>query len=230
MDISAPAAALASTHTVLLVDDHVLFRDGVELLVAARLPGVRLYVAGHVAAALDALRAHPECSLVLLDLALPDSAGLAGLARLRDAAPELPVVVISADERPRTILDAIDRGASGFIPKTADADAFAAALRRVLDGGVYLPPQVVAPSGAGAFDIDDGGTAGDGDALGLSPRQMDVLRLLIEGRSNKLIMRELELSESTVKTHLQAIFRRLGVGSRTQAVVAAARLGLRLHG
>jgi DNA-binding NarL/FixJ family response regulator len=212
-----------TTKKALLVDDHALFRESVALLVEHRIPELRLALAGDIAGALDALRVDPDCSLVLLDLGLPDSTGMTGLERLRDAAPAVAIVVLSADERPETVLGAIDRGAAGFIPKSADSAAFTQALRDVLEGRVHLPPQALqrgAPPRS--YDLGD-----DGD-LGLSPRQLDVLRLLVEGRSNKLIMRELDLSESTVKTHLQAIFRRLDVNSRTQAVVAAARLGLRL--
>lgn len=206
---------------LLLIDDHALFREGVAALVEQRLPDVDLQLAGDLNAARGVLAAHPDCRLALLDLGLPDSRGLDGIERLRDMAPSLPIVVLSADDRPETVLGAIDRGAAGFIPKSVDGVAFGAALREVLDGRVHLPRQALL--GAEVMPDDD-----DGEALGLSPRQVEVLRLLVEGRSNKLIMRELDLSESTVKTHLQAIFRRLGVNSRTQAVVAAARLGLRL--
>ena len=205
---------------LLLIDDHALFREGVAALVEQRMPGVALHLAGDLNAARSVLAAHPDCRLALLDLGLPDSHGLDGIARLRELAPALPIVVLSADDRPETVLGAIDRGAAGFIPKSADSAAFAGALREVLDGRVHLPRQAL----LGA----DTAQADDGEALGLSPRQVDVLRLLVEGRSNKMIMRELDLSESTVKTHLQAIFRRLGVSSRTQAVVAAARLGFQL--
>ena len=205
---------------LLLIDDHALFREGVAALVEQRMPDVALQLAGDLNGARSVLAEHPDCRLALLDLGLPDSHGLDGIARLRELAPALPIVVLSADDRPETVLGAIDRGAAGFIPKSADSAAFAGALREVLDGRVHLPRQAL----LGA----DTAQADDGEALGLSPRQVDVLRLLVEGRSNKMIMRELELSESTVKTHLQAIFRRLGVSSRTQAVVAAARLGLQL--
>jgi DNA-binding NarL/FixJ family response regulator len=214
----------ATIKKALLVDDHALFRDGVDLLVEQRIPQLQLSTAGDIAGALDALEADPDCSLMLLDLGLPDASGMAGLERLREAAPAVPIVVLSADDRPETVLAAIDRGAAGFIPKRADSAAFTDALRSVLEGRVQLPPQAwLAAAAPPPGDSDDGD-------LGLSPRQLDVLRLLVEGRSNKLIMRELELSESTVKTHVQAIFRRLNVNSRTQAVVAAARLGLRLTG
>ena len=204
----------------LLIDDHALFRESVALLVAHRLSELELLLAADIGAGLQVLAQRPECALVLLDLGLPDSRGMAGLERVRAAAPTRPVIVISADERAQTVHDALDRGAAGFIPKTADSGVFCEALRRVLDGRVALPAQLEPPLALRDADAQHG----------LSPRQCEVLRLLIEGRSNKDIQRELALSESTVKTHLQAVFRRLDVNTRTQAVVAAARLGLRFGG
>lgn len=203
----------------LVVDDHALFREGMALLAEHRFPDLQLLQAGSLRAAIDLLGAHDDCRLVLLDLGLPDCDGVDGLGALRRAVPQAVTVVMSADERPETIFAAIDAGAAGYIPKTADGKAFEQALQAVLDGRVHLPPQVTGmarPPAAAPTSLE------------LSPRQLDVLRLLIEGRSNKQIMRELELSESTVKTHLQAIFRRLGTSNRTQAVVTAARMGLRL--
>ena len=203
----------------LLVDDHALFRDGLALLVSHEFPQLTLLQAADLAEAERCLDRHPDLRLVLLDLSLPDSEGLDGLQRLRARAEHVIYVVLSADQSTPTILAAIDAGAAGFIPKTTQSGVMLAALRTILAGGVYLPDGVAARRAA----PPDGGTG-----LGLSPRQADVLRLLIEGKTNKLICRDLGLSESTVKTHLEAIFRRLEVSTRTQAVVAAARLGLRL--
>lgn len=215
----------------LLVDDHSLFREGLALLITQGFPQLDLLQAGDIAEAMRQLEAHPDTELLLLDLALPDSAGTNGLIHLREQAPQVTIVVLSADDSPETVLAAIDAGAAGFIPKTARSGVMQDALRTVLAGGVYLPPAVLLASrgdtaaAAVAFEPP----APDADAVtGLTPRQCDVLRLLIEGKPNKLICRELDLSESTVKTHLGSIFRRLGASSRTQAVVAAARLGLRL--
>lgn len=206
----------------LLIDDHVLYCEGLALFAQHRLPQLRLQIEHSLSKALDRLSDTDAPSVVLLDLGLPDSSGLGSLERLREQAPSVPIVVLSADDRPQTVLGAIERGAAGFIPKSADGSALVEALEAVMDGRVYLPET--------ARMVSNGSTpAPDGGALhGLSPRQLDVLRLLVEGRSNKLIQRELALSESTVKTHLEAIFQRLGVKNRTQAVVAAARLGLRL--
>lgn len=213
----------------LLVDDHGLFRDGLAMLITQGFAQLELQQAGDIAEALRQLQTHPDTELLLLDLALPDSAGTSGLMRLREHAPQVTIVVLSADESPETVLAAIDAGAAGFIPKTARSGVMQQALRTVLAGGVYLPPAMLLAPRAEAAAVALDPAPPDADAVtGLTPRQTEVLRLLIEGKPNKLICRELELSESTVKTHLASIFRRLGASSRTQAVVAAARLGLQL--
>ena len=137
----------------LLIDDHALFRESVALLVAHRLRELELLLAADIGAGLQVLAQRPECALVLLDLGLPDSSGMAGLQRVRAAAPTRPVVVISADERAQTVHDALDRGAAGFIPKTADSHAFCAALRRVLDVATQA-----APSSATVLVLGESGT------------------------------------------------------------------------
>ncbi len=224
---------------LLLIDDHPLFRDGLSLLIQHRLDlaehgGAEVVEAGNLGDALAALTRHPDVDLVLLDLGLVDRQGLGTLSEWRELAPQWPVVVLSADDRPGTILAAIDQGASGFIPKTVDASVMQEALRRVLSGGVYLPPlpsDAVATAPTPAHDDDTllrDEPVGPETTLGLSGRQLDVLRLLVEGKPNKEICRVLSLSESTVKTHLSAIFRKLKVSSRTQAVVAVARAGVTL--
>jgi DNA-binding NarL/FixJ family response regulator len=205
----------------LLVDDHALFREALSLLIGARLPKLQLLQAGSLAEALATLALHGDVQLVLLDLNLPDSKGLDSIDAMRRQAPQARLVVLSADDRPETVEQAIERGACGFVAKTARGDTLALALQITLDGGVYLPPR----DALGLPALPAAQTAAA--ALGLSARQVDVLRLLIEGQSNKLMCRALALSEGTVKTHLAAVFRRLEVNSRTQAVLAAARLGLR---
>ena len=206
----------------LLVDDHALVRDALALLIALHHPDVDLRHAGRMHDALTVLDAEPDVDLVLLDLALPDSAGLATLQAVRDAAPATRTVVLSADDRPEIVLAAIDAGAAGFIPKATESRLLREALATVLRGGVYVPPITLAAS------PPPPGQPTSAERLGLTPRQIDVLRMLVDGRSNKLIGRALDLAPSTVKTHLEAIFQRLQVNSRTQAVVAAARCGLKL--
>ena len=205
----------------LIVDDHALFREGLAMVITKRFPRLHLLEAASMDEALAQLDRHPDTRLLLLDLGLPDSMGppgstrMLGLGLLRARVPQLTGVVISADDSPETVLAAIHAGAAGFIPKTVRGDVMLDALQVVLDGGVYLPPSVVsAPA--------------ETSAPGLTPRQMEVLRLVVEGHSNKTICRHLDLSESTVKTHLETIYRKLDVKSRTQAVVAVAGLGLRL--
>lgn len=230
---------------LLLIDDHALFRDGLSLLIQHRLSlpdheTLSLLEAGDLAEAAAVLQAHPDVSLALLDLNLGDRQGIDTLLQWRTLAPDVPVVVLSADDRPATIVAALDGGASGFIPKTAQAAAMQDALSRVLAGGVCLPDL---PLGGLAIEADPAiGSALDDaslptepteegspeSVLGLSGRQLDVLRLLIEGKPNKEICRMLGLSESTVKTHLSAVFRKLRVNSRTQAVVTVARAGVAL--
>lgn len=216
---------------VLLVDDHALLRDGLALVMAQAFPGLHLLQAGTLGEASEVLRREPDVQLVLLDLSLPDGDGIEALPRLREAAPGATLVALSADDSIATVMAAIGAGAVGVIAKTAQAGVLLDALRFVLAGGVYLPPAMLdrrateRPGSTGWTPA-----AQQPEALGFSPRQCDVLRLLIDGKPNKLISRDLEMSESTVKTHLAAIFRKLDANSRTQAVLAVARLGLRLRG
>jgi DNA-binding NarL/FixJ family response regulator len=202
----------------LLVDDHTLFREALALLMSTRHPEVRLHQAARLSEALASLAATADLELVLLDLALPDSQGLATLAALRAAAPMPRVIVLSADDRVETVLAAIDAGAAGFIPKSADIVTLEQALNIVLHRGVFIPPAALLQAGPIGIPAPPP----------LTPRQTEVLRLLVEGQSNKVIGRVLGLSPSTVRTHVEALFGRFGVHNRTQAVVAAARLGLRL--
>ena len=203
----------------LLVDDHVFLREALAMVMTQEFPFLDLLQAGNLAEARAVLNAHADVDLVLLDLTLPDGHGLEAVPQLRERT-QATLVVISADDSHDTVLAAIQAGAAGYIPKTSASSAMLEALRVVMAGGVYLPRALL--------DAAPPPTVPDGPDLGLSPRQGDVLRMLIEGKSNKLISRELAISESTVKTHLAAIFRRLDASTRTQAVVAAARLGLRL--
>jgi DNA-binding NarL/FixJ family response regulator len=202
----------------LLVDDHTLLRQTLAVVIGQTWPTLQLLEAGSLVEACRQCAAHPDLSLVLLDLGLPDAQGLQGLAVLRERAPQARLVVVSAQDQPQLVLDAIEAGAAGFIPKTTEFRVMVDALDLVLQGGVYLPPGVAgAPLQAQAPDH-----------LDWSPRQLHVLGLLMAGHSNKSIARQLDLALSTVKTHLEAVFLRLGVNSRTQAVLMVARLGLRL--
>ncbi len=210
--------------TVLLVDDHVVFRQSLALLLRQRHAHWSFLEAGSLHNALKILANSTRIDLLLLDLTLKDSRGQITLERLRAAHPGVPMLVLSGDESAEQVAAARDRGAAGYVFKTEDVQALQFAVECALRGVPSFP-------GGPAASADE---PGDVDLSGSEPvpggfsgRQADVIRLLLDGKSNKLICRELALSESTVKTHLQAIFRKLDVNSRTQAVVAAARLGWR---
>lgn len=206
---------LATLH-VLLVDDHVLFREGLARLLVEIDPGVTVRHAGSCDEALARLAdSGSPISLILLDLALPGTSGLDALAALRAGWPEVPVVVLSGRDDPASVTAVIDAGAMGFVSKTAEPGALGGALEAVLAGGVCVPALPAAvPSGT------------DGTPR-LTPRQWEVLRLLLQGLPNKRIEQTLELAAPTVKAHVGAVLRALGVTTRTQAVIAASRLNLR---
>ena len=161
---------------------------------------------------------------MILDLALPGCDGFELLADLRRDWPDIPVLVLSATYDKLTVEMALDLGAMGFIPKTANAHVLIDALRLVLSGGVFVPAEC-SVAGAGAFRPR---AVVRSEELGLTPRQADVLKLLVQGKPNKLICRDLSLSEGTIKVHVSAILRALNVRTRTQVVIELARRGVRL--
>jgi DNA-binding NarL/FixJ family response regulator len=208
---------------ILIVDDHVLIRQGIRELVRTLSPDATVLEAGDSAGALALVAAEPALDLVLLDLMLPGTDGMSTLDRLRARHPGIPVVVLSSREDRADIVDALDRGAMGFIPKSFPAAAMLDALRHVLSGGVFLPPE----NGTAAAAYGRGPATTPSD-LGLTDRQAQVLALLVQGKPNKLICRELGLAVGTVKIHMTGILKALGVTSRTQAVIAVSRMGIRL--
>jgi DNA-binding NarL/FixJ family response regulator len=212
---------------ILLVDDHVLFRAGMRHLLRQLHEALELDESSNHAEALSRL-ALKSYDLVLLDLGLPDLAGLAALDSLRLTAANTPIVVISADEDARLVRAAIEHGAMGFIPKSSTPELLIHALGLVLARGVYLPQALLdnPPAGKNPNRPQDG--AQPPPLAGLTSRQMEVLRGIILGKSNKIIAQELNLSDATVKAHLTLTFRALGVSSRTEAIYVAAKLGLRL--
>lgn len=200
----------------LLVDDHVLFVQGLQFLLEDLKPELLCVTATSVTAAV----AQPgPFDFVLLDYRLPDCEGPEGLKRVLAAHPESTVIMLSAEDEADPIRELVDLGAAGFVPKSADTAMLLKALGTVLAGGTYLPP--VALQGARPAE---GATAHA--VASLSPRQLDCILKLVQGKPNKTIARELGLADSSVKTHLSAAFRALGVTNRTEAVFKAASLGL----
>ena len=205
---------------VLLVDDHELAREGLKSVLPALGVAIELDEAGTCAQALE--RASQRTyDLVLLDLGLPDGSGMEALRVLREKHPEMPLVVVSGTYDTKIVFEAIEAGAMGFIPKSATRKVLVGALQLVLAGGVYLPPAVLETPVRTGKPLP---APSPSPSLGLTPRQLDVLRWLIQGKPNKVIARELGVAESTVKVHCQAIFTALGVSNRTEAVCVAAQL------
>ena len=215
---------------VLVVDDHPLIREALRQVLRALAKNIELLEAG---SATEALAAADKCDgldLILLDLTLPGRDGYEVLRELRERYPSYPVVVLSASDQSEVVMRALDAGAMGFIPKTSSNEVLLGALRLVLSGGVYLPAEVLRHSPAPALVSRSAtATAGTGYRdLGLTERQAQVLALVVQGKPNKIICRELNLAEGTVKIHVTAILKALGVTNRTQAVIAVGRLGLKL--
>jgi two-component system nitrate/nitrite response regulator NarL len=209
---------------VLIVDDHPVLREGLAALLRQSGPDTSVLQAGDVAAALAFVAQHVDLDIVVLDIVLPGMSGLPAIAEFGRLRPDLPVIVLSSSENPRDARGALAQGALGYVPKSANPQTLLAAIRLVLNGDLYVPPLI----------LDETATArlahlGRGAGLGeptLTDRQMDVLRRLVEGQSNKTIALDLGLSEKTVKAHITAIFKALNVVSRTQAAAVAREIGI----
>lgn len=206
--------------TLIIADDHPLFRSALRTAVAQLLPGVHIVEADSPEALNQAVQEHPRADLILLDLRMPGVQGFSALITLRGQYPAIPVVVVSAVEEPAVMRRALDFGACGFIPKSAGLDTIGAALRSVLEGGVWLPPGVAET--VAAEDSADHELAQRISSL--TPQQFRVLMMLADGRLNKQIGGDLNVSEATIKAHVTAILRKLGLYRRTQAAVLAQRL------
>lgn len=217
---------------LLICDDHPPIRAAVSYIAKELNKDIEIVEAGDAAEARAALELHADIELVLLDLHMPGRSGLDLLSELKLRFASLPVVVLSSDESRATIIDALERGATGYICKSSPTDLLAKFLEHALEGRITLPTTILngakaGPAGAAARAP----AAGHAEAgIGLSPRQTDVLACLLRGMSNKQIGRELDLAEGTVKSHIFAIFRVLDVSSRAQAVIEASRRGFRVGG
>jgi DNA-binding NarL/FixJ family response regulator len=204
---------------ILVIDDHPLILAALAQLLPVLAPEFEVRGACDATEATHFLDNEPDIRLILLDLALPGTRGLDLLADFLLDYPGVPIVVLSATHDQQTVAAALAAGARGFIPKTLNPAALVEALQQVLTGAIYASP-----------DVTDG-PEGDGvhltpGLLGVTPRQAEVLKLVVQGKPNKMICRELHLSEGTVKVHVSAILKALHVGSRTQAVAELARRGI----
>jgi DNA-binding NarL/FixJ family response regulator len=206
---------------IIIADDHALFRGGFSVLFQQLEGEAEILEAGNLGGAMELARRNPDAELMLLDLNMPGMNGPASIEQISAAFPQLPLVVISSDETMRSVQAVIAAGASGYIPKSSSPAVMQHAIRLVLSGGVYLPPQML-KTGMPDADEKPGGSLLDR----LSDRQREVLLLVVGGMSTKQICRELGLSEGTIKSHIAAIFRTLGVNNRVEATNVARQMGL----
>jgi DNA-binding NarL/FixJ family response regulator len=207
--------------TILLADDHALFRAGLRHLMKDFGDRLRIEEAHDYDATVKRLSELDDLDLLLLDLNMPGMAGMSSVAHLCTLAPDVPLIVISVRETADDVRKAIDAGAMGYIPKSSTPEVMMSALKLVLSGGIYLPPNLLHELPAEGTAKNGGGDPDDQLAR-LTPRQRDVLRLLAQGQSNKQIADVLGLAPGTVKIHISRILRAFKVQNRTQAVIAAA--------
>ncbi|MET0616483.1 MAG: response regulator transcription factor [Luteibacter sp.] len=209
---------------ILVADDHPLFRAALRQAAASAVPDAEVGVAADLDAVFAALAVAPDTDLVLLDLRMPGSRGLSGLAALRGQFPGVAVLVVSAHDEPGVVRRVLDHGAAGFVPKSADPEVIAEAVRAVLSEGHWLPPDLA--RAIAALPADHGDSALATRLARLTEQQFRVLSLLSEGLLNKQIADRLNVQERTVKAHITAIFEKLEVRNRTQAGVLLRSLDL----
>jgi DNA-binding NarL/FixJ family response regulator len=217
---------------ILVVDDHVLIREALRGVLSEVKCDATVLEASSCSKAMQVIAEHPDLDLILLDLNLPDRDGFSVLTELGERYPALSVVVLSAQQDRGSVARALDLGAVGFIPKSGQREVMVSALQLVFSGGIYIPPEILARDQPSARQPDEKQPANEPSVspadLGLTDRQVDVLSLMMQGKSNKAICRVLNLAEPTVKNHVTAILKALKVSNRTQAVVAVGELGWKL--
>jgi DNA-binding NarL/FixJ family response regulator len=212
---------LGESTRLVIADDHPLFRGALREAVSGLFENGEFAEAGSFEEVVKLLERGLETDLILLDLSMPGVRGFSGLMYLRAQYPSIPIIVVSANDDAAVIRRCMDFGASGFIPKTLGIEAMRAAIARVFEGGIWTPPDI---------DLGRGSDSATANLLArlasLTPQQVRVLMMLSEGLLNKQIAYELGVSEATIKAHVSAILQKLGVDSRTQAVIAAAKIEL----
>lgn len=207
---------------LLIADDHPLFRDALRRAAEALLPSAVIFEAESTATLQTVLESEPDIDLLLLDLHIPGASGFSGLVYVRAHHPSVPVIVVSGNEEPNVMRRAIAHGASAYIPKSTSPERMREAIQAVLDGDIWVLPEV--EETAHKLSPDEADIAKR--IRELTPQQFRVLMMLADGLLNKQIAYELGVSEATIKAHMTAILKKLGASNRTQAVVAAARLQL----
>lgn len=213
---------------LLIVDDHGLVREGLKAILGQSDLKAECLEAWDEISIWQCLKQHPDVNLVLLDIQLPGLSGMDLLKRIAKEHPAMPIIMLSADHDSNTVSQALQWGASGFMPKNSLNQVLISAIRLVLAGGVYIPPEALLKSVPKPQPSPSNKAALQLDSLGLTNRQLDVLRLLVKGLSNKRISRQIDLAEATVKIHIRGILRTLGVTNRTEALVRLTEMGYRI--
>ena len=203
---------------ILIADDHPLFRDALEQAISHHFGPIEITVCGSFSGLQEQLKSIDEVDLILLDLHMPGAVGFSTLHYLGLSYPQLPVAIISANEKPQTITRAIKLGASGFIPKSSSIESIVLAIEEILQGEIWLPQGNLAE----LQGVDESSEEFQGRLEQLTPKQFRVLMMLVEGRTNNEIANESFVSIATIKAHLSEIFRKLEVNNRTQAAMMAA--------
>ncbi len=211
---------------ILVIDDHVLIREALRGVLTELKAGCTVVEAPDARSAMQRVAENPDYELVLLDLTLPDRSGLDVLAELRERYPGIAVVMLSASKDRVEIGRALELGALGFIPKSASREVMLSAFGLIFAGGIYIPPEMLDRAPGTPPSAAPRSESLSAAAIGLTDRQMDVLALMMQGKSNKWICRALGLAEPTVKNHVTAILKVLKASNRTEAVIAAGALGL----
>jgi DNA-binding NarL/FixJ family response regulator len=209
---------------LLIVDDHGLVREGLKAILGQSDLQAQCLEAWDEVSIWQQISQHVDIDIVLLDIQLPGLSGIELLKRIVKERPQLPIIMLSADHDSDTVSQALQLGASGFMPKSSLNQVLISAIRLVVAGGVYIPPEALLKSNPKPATAKPAVSL---DALGLTNRQLDVLRLLLKGMSNKLISRQIDLAEATVKIHIRGILRALNVTTRTEALVKLTEMGVR---
>jgi DNA-binding NarL/FixJ family response regulator len=213
---------------LLIVDDHGLVREGLKAILGQSELQAQCLEAWDEMSIWQCLQQHPDVNLVLLDIQLPGLSGMELLKRIVKEHPAMPIIMLSADHDSDTVSQALQLGASGFMPKNSLNQVLISAIRLVMAGGVYIPPEALLKSAPKSAPLSTNKAALQLESLGLTNRQLDVLRLLLKGLPNKRISRQIDLAEATVKIHIRGILRTLGVTNRTEALVKLTEMGYRI--
>jgi DNA-binding NarL/FixJ family response regulator len=220
---------------ILIADDHHLIREGLKITLESAFNDLQIVEAKDGVQVLEVVEENPDLDLILLDYFMPGTNGVSLVTTLCNRHPAIPVIIISASDDPALMHKLLDRGVAGFIPKATHQELIIRAIQLVVSGGTYIPPELMESGSPFSQEGNTQATASSRSATyaessnmfsKLTQRQQEVLRLLAKGETNKDISRHLNVSENTVKVHVTAILKALGVSNRTQAVIVSQRLGL----